>query len=198
MKRSSSSIVIVYKEGLDLWRLRGAPSESPFCNCIIPLLCRCWSAAVQLLCSMFSSWSRPVTNQLSLLGAIRTSGCIMEAPSTTVEPLRYERAIPGAFQSPAAEDASGASRFFMYTIVFSHFHAEGTDAALQHLASDFLLLAPQMLDGEISGMSVNLHLPNCASVQAQVTYCGGPVFFDSEKVCSSTLSYCLLLFLDPN
>ncbi|KAH8941689.1 hypothetical protein BDL97_14G057500 [Sphagnum fallax] len=106
----------------------------------------------------------------------------METPSITVEPLRYERAIPGAFQSPAAVDASGASRFFMYTIEFSDFHAEGTDAALQHLASDFLLLAPQMLDGEISGMSVNLHLPNCASVQAHVTYCGGPVLFDSEKV----------------
>ncbi len=33
------------------------------------LLCRCWSAADQLLCSMFSSWSRPVTKSSFVAGS---------------------------------------------------------------------------------------------------------------------------------
>jgi len=60
--------------------------------------------------------------------------------------------------------------FFLYSIRFQNFQA-GTDP-LQHLASDFLMLTPQLLDAEAATMQVKLQLPAWASVQARMQACG--------------------------
>ncbi len=60
--------------------------------------------------------------------------------------------------------------FFLYSIRFQNFQA-GTDP-LQHLASDFLMLTPQLLDAEAATMQVKLQLPAWASVQAHMQACG--------------------------
>jgi hypothetical protein len=84
---------------------------------------------------------------------------------------RYKRAVPRAFSLPSTStDDSAAWTCFTYTIRFQNFKP-GTDP-MQHSASDFLLLSPQLLDEEASNICVHLNLPAFASVESKFAYCG--------------------------
>ncbi len=151
---------------------------------------------------------------------------------------RYERAIPRVLQpspppppppppSPAAvvsseilplvgEETTGKTTtttttttttfFFLYSIRFQNFQA-GTDP-LHHLASDFLMLTPQLLDAEAATMQVKLQLPAWASVQAHMQACGqisldhSQVLWFSNSLPFSLLSlsssFCVSTFGGPN
>lgn len=85
--------------------------------------------------------------------------------------VRYKRVIPKEFRLPfTSEDGSAGWTCFTYTIRFLNFKA-GTDP-IQQSASEFLLLSPQLLDEEVSSISVHLNLPAFAAVDSKLNYCG--------------------------
>lgn len=97
---------------------------------------------------------------------------------------RYERVIPFAFRHEFSSQCPGTWTCFTYAIRFQNFKP-GTDP-IQQSASDFLLLSPLVLDEEASTLSVDLHLPADASVEARISSCG-TLILNKDKVTETYL-----------